>query len=78
MALLAATTRRAGALRSVNKRGWGRLCSMPDGICSFPGVLRPAHQPLEDYKSRLTWRGEPGHVSGGRPGVRAAVDPVLQ
>lgn len=78
MALLAATTRRAGALRSVNKTGWGGLCALPDGICSFPGALHRAHQTLEDYKSRLPRRGEPGHVSGGRPGVRAAVDPVLQ
>lgn len=68
----------AGALGSVNKLGWRRLVTVPYGICSFLGASCAVSQKNENYKSRRPQRDEPGHVEGGRPGVRAAVDLVLQ
>lgn len=76
--LSAPSTGHAGALGSVNKPGWRRLDTVPYGICSFFGVSWAVSQRDKDYKSRRPQRDEPGHVAGGRPGVRAAVDPVLQ
>ncbi|ELW70844.1 hypothetical protein TREES_T100004987 [Tupaia chinensis] len=67
-----------GALHSVNKHGWRCLDAVPCGICSFSDFPWAIDRKGQNYKSRLPQRDEPGHVAGGRPGVRAAVDPVLQ
>ncbi|XDA78589.1 hypothetical protein R6Z07F_008681 [Ovis aries] len=76
--LSAPSTGHAGALGSVNKPGWRRLDAVPYGICSFCLLSWAVSQRDKNYKSRRPQRDEPCHVAGGRPGVRAAVDPVLQ